>query len=193
MKLNWTEHRAVLIIAVAALLLPLWYFFVYQSQIDKETVLNAERDSMMQRIKSVKKNIGETGAVAVNLRKMEMQWGQLAGHLAAPDSADQILHHIRDVARGNKLTILDAQLDMGKLYGKTSDNHNIASINKIELKLEGRGRFFNIGNFLDSLENDVSVADLEKLKLVYQRPIDPEIYFSMSVDIFVLPPEEKVL
>jgi len=61
------------------------------------------------------------------------------------------------------------------------------------LHLEARGRFFDIGDFIDALESKPLVAGVNRAHLTYQEATDPEIYLDLDLSVFIQSGEGDLL
>jgi len=77
-------------------------------------------------------------------------------------------------------------LDFDPLLRKVGTDGHRTHTDKVIMEVEGQGRFFDIGNFIDALENDMVVAGVDRVNVIYQGSTDPEVYFRVLAKVFVL-------
>lgn len=176
----------MLIVAAIPMITILWYATIFKSQMSKEQVLQAELQETVDKIKSLEQRLNRAGAIAGELRRAESDWHRLTSSLVSADSADIILDRISAVAGSHGLTVHAKYLDFDPLLRKVGTDGLRSYTDKIILEVEGQGRFFDIGDFVDALEEDLVVAGIDRVSVVYQATIDPEVYFSVLAQVFVL-------
>ena len=163
-----------------------WYLFIFDSQLKTEVALEAEQQSLNERIVAIKQHLAQAGKITGNLRTVETRWNSLTEHLVSVDHAELILDRIKRVAETNKLNSVNMNLNFDPMLKKVGTEGRKPYTEKITIDMNGQGRFFSIGDFIDSLESDVTIAGIDNIKLIYQPSTDPEIYFAVVAEVFIL-------
>jgi Tfp pilus assembly protein PilO len=182
-----------MIIIIIPVSIIVWYAFLLGPQLRTEAALEAEQLSFQGSIAALDERLRSAKSIAGDLRQIEARWNRFVENTASPDNVELILAHFRETAKRNGIKVLNADLSFDPLLKKLSTKEARSQLNKIRMKIEGRGRFIDIGDFIDSLENDMIVAGIDELKLKYQSASDPEIYFRVEADIYVLEGEGDLL
>ena len=183
----WFATVALAVVAAA------WYLLIFDSQLKTEAALKAEQQSLDEGIVAIKQHLAQAGNITGSLRAVEARWSNFTENLVSVDSAELILDRIRRYAETNSLNIVDVNLDFDPLLKKVGTNSKKPYTDRITIDVSGRGRFFGIGDFIDSLENDMIIADIDNIRLVYQASTDPEIYFAVVAEVFILSGEGDLL
>jgi hypothetical protein len=176
----------MLIVAAIPMISLLWYATIFKSQMSEERILKAELQATVDKIKSLEQRLNRAGEIAGELRRAESDWDRFAGSLVSADSADIILDRVSAVAESHSLTVHARYLDFDPLIKKVGTDRHRSYTDKVIMEVEGQGRFFDIGDFIDALEEDLVVAGVDRVSVIYQTTTDPEVYFSVLAQVFVL-------
>jgi Tfp pilus assembly protein PilO len=187
------SKRIYISVAISVVLLITWYFIAYRSQAAMMRALKSERESLQSRFDAAEARLKQAGDLQSTLAECNRKWCEMRKTLVGPDSIETMLRHLVSLAQGRNLTVLDVDVSFDPLLRKLADNRKTNEIDRINLDMSGRGRFFNIGDFVVLLENDIVVANVNSLDLTYQQAADPEIYFDMNMEIFIVPEEGQTL
>lgn len=180
------KHRMMLIVAAIPMLTLLWYVTVFESQLSEERILEAELQATLDKIESLEQRLSRAGAIAGEFQRAESDWNKFTSNLVSTDSADIILDRISAIADGQGLTVHAKYLDFDPLLKKVGTDGRRAYTDKVIMEVEGQGRFFDIGNFIDALEDEMVVAGIDRVNVIYQGSTDPEVYFRVLAQVFVL-------
>lgn len=186
-KALWHKYRTPALWVTAALLLPLWYLLYYEPQLRHDKELAVQAETVRARIDAVQTRLRLAGAVTADLKRGRNTWVELSDNLVAPDQVDRLVSRLRNLAADYHLTVLNTKVDFDPLLDKVNRGDRIETVDIIGVQVEGRGRYFGIGDFIDSLDHQQVVAGVDDLELTYQSAADPEIYFQMSLSMFILP------
>jgi hypothetical protein len=55
----------------------------------------------------------------------------------------------------------------------------------VSLRFSGRGRYLEIGEFLAALDREAVVAGIDAVEIQYRAAADPEIYFDLSLRVYL--------
>ncbi len=179
----------MLTIALSVAVVVTWFFLLYYPQTGRECALIEERESIIRKLDLASMRLHEARTVTSSLSDIESKWDQLRSSLVHPDSVETIIKKIRTIASKQNLKLLSVDLNFDPLLDKIGGEDLMLSINRVRLDVEGKGRFFDIGDFIGVLEEEVLVAGIDKLELAYQELINPRIYFSLELEVFILSEE----
>ena len=183
------KHRVVLTIALSVAVVVTWFFLLYYPQTGRECALIEERESIIRKLDLASMRLHEARTVTSSLSDIESKWDQLRSSLVQPDSAEAIMKKIRTIASRQNLKLLSVDFNFDPLLDKIGGEDLMLPINRVRLDVEGKGRFFDIGDFIGVLEEEMLVAGIDKLELAYQELINPRIYFSLELEVFILSEE----
>ncbi len=187
MKNTWIKHRVPLTVVAILLIALLWYVVVYAAQTSHFAAVSSERNDIAGQLRAAEQKLGEAGSVYYGLRRAEGRWGDIEGRLVAPDSADQIVRRVEHMAEACGLSVQSSRLDFSWLIESIVGDPKNGASDRIGITVEGRGSFFSVGAFLDSLQQEPLISDLQNVVLSYDEHIDPDIYFEVEARAFVLP------
>lgn len=187
------SKRTYIMFAASVALVIGWYFAIYVPQSSKMRALKDDQELVHGKLTSAEARLKQVGAMQSTLEECSSKWDSLRCNLVSPDSIETMLGHLMQLAKSEKLTVLDVDISFDPLLRKLADNEKRQLVDRIKVDISGRGRFFAVGDFISSLEDDIVVADVNSIELVYQQAVDPEIYFDLSMDVFIVPDEEGLL
>jgi len=187
------SKRIYISLAASLILLIGWYFTLYQPQSSRMRVLKSEQESIGSRISAAEAYLKQAGVIKTTMEKSSDKWDSLLCSLVGPDSIELILGHLMQLAASEGLTILNIDISFDPLLEKLDKGEESHIIDKIDIDVAGRGRFFDVGDFVALLEKDVVIADIDNVELVYQQTVDPEIYFDLQLEVFIVPGRETML
>ncbi len=186
MNSRWQQYRLGVILAVAVALPLLWFFLLYGPQRQYEESLQAEFASVEQQHREVTGHLQVASALAAEKVEVEQHWQELTSCLYPADSAELLLRHLSNVAASYDLAVLERQLEFGPLLGKLGARHSLGQIEAVSLKFSGRGRYLAIAEFLEALDREAVVAGIDAVEMQYREAADPEIYFDLSLRVYLL-------
>jgi Tfp pilus assembly protein PilO len=187
------SKRIYISVAISVALLTAWYLFGYHPQSAKMQSLNSEQESMHSRLDAAEARLKQAGELQSKLSESSNKWSQMRNALVGPDSVETMLKYLVGLAQRQNLTVLDLDISFDPLFWKLSNNQRSHAIDRINLDMSGRGRFFDIGDFVALLENDMIVADVVGINLTYQETANPYVYFDVNMEVFIVPREEQTL
>ncbi len=183
------KRRFELTIALSAAVIAAWIFLFYFPQKAKEQALIEERETIIKKLDLADMRLKEARTVTSNLNRIESKWSELRNCLVHPDNADEIIKRVRTIASRQNLKLLSVDLNFDPLLDKLGGEDLMLSISRIRLDVDGKGRYFDIGDFIGALEDEVLVAGIDKLELTYKQAINPKIDFSLGLEVFILSEE----
>lgn len=186
------KHRFVLTIALACALVAAWYLFIQKPYDNKALQLTTSLNEINSHLNMFEQDLGTAEQVANRSRSLQQTWDGLTIRLVSPESADEILQQIREAATRHGITVLDIDLDLGPILKQLSEPENDRPLSRVQVSLEGRGRYFNIGDFLCWLQCDITIAEIDEVRIHYRKAVDPEVYFSVATEVFVMSAVEEV-
>ncbi len=187
MKLDTvTEHGLELAIALVLILSVCWYFLVYDVQAESVRRLQTEIVETNEEIAEVKRDLEKAANLRFEIEKYESDWQSFTSSLVSTENTEVVLNRLRSKADSHNVRILQSRFDFAPMIDKIGTGGTKPLADKARLLIEGRGRFFAIGDFLDTLESEPVIASVNFVELTYQQAVDPEIYFKARMDIFVL-------
>jgi len=186
MNSQWQQYRLAIVVALAVALPLLWYFLLYGPQLQSGQEVEAELQSVQQEFTDVQARLALASKLAVEKEKAEKHWHTLTDCLYPADSAELLLQHLSKTAATYNIALLDKQLEFEPLLGKLGARTPLGQIESVPLTLTGRGRYVDIGEFVAGLDREIVVAGIDQLGLTYAAAADPEIYFEMSLRVYVL-------
>jgi Tfp pilus assembly protein PilO len=187
------KYRVWFAIAALAVITAAWYLLVFNSQLKTEAALKVEQQSLNETIAAIEQHLSQAKNITGNLCTVETRWNVLTENLVSVDRAELILERIRRVAETNKLNAVNMNLNFDPMLKKVGTEGRKAYTDRIKIDMNGQGRFFGIGDFIDSLESDGIIAGIDNIKLIYQSSTDPEIYFAIVAEVFILSGEGDLL
>lgn len=193
MQSKIVKYRVWLAIGALAVITAAWYLLVFSSQLKTEAALKVEQQSLNEIIAAIEQHLCQAENITGNLCTVENRWNVLMENLVSVDHAELILERIRRVAETNKLNALNMNLNFDPMLKKIGTEGRKPCTDRIKIDMNGQGRFFDIGDFIDSLESDVIIAGIDNIKLIYQSSTDPEIYFAVVAEVFILSGEGGLL
>ncbi|MCK4858605.1 MAG: hypothetical protein KAT58_11595 [candidate division Zixibacteria bacterium] len=193
MMSGWKRYRVGAVAAISVALVLAWYLFLYQSQLNKESLLRAQQAAINEKVETARARLNKAASISTSFYEVAEKWQWLICDLVSPDSADKIINHVREVAESNSLTVLNMNINFDPLLVKVGTGREIYLIDKVKLNMEGRGRFFAIGDFLTALDEEAIIASIDKVDFTYQEAATPEIYFRLSMQAFILSESGEVL
>jgi hypothetical protein len=180
------KHRVwCAVVALPAILLA-WYLCIFGPQLRTEAELESERLSIREKISDIERRLGRAASITGEFRSIDSRWSRITEHLVTVDSAELILDHVRDIAETTRLSIAEIDLDFDPLLRKVGADGKKPYTDRVRVKMSGHGRFFDIGDFVDSLQNNAIVAAIDNVKLAYEASSDPEIHFGIAAEVFIL-------
>ena len=179
------KYRLVLVIALAVVVPVVWYLLVYGPQRQTEQTLNGEMLAVQEQQQEVTARLALAKELATEKSEVERHWRQLTESLFPADSAELLLSYMNRLAQEYNLTLLDKELGFDPLLTKLAAQSQLGQIEAVTLDLTGRGRYFNIGEFLAALDREVVVAGVETIDLTHRAAADPEVYFDMSLRVYL--------
>lgn len=187
MKLSTvTEHGLELALALILILSVCWYFFVYDVQAETARQLLDEIDETNGEIAEVRRDLEKAANLRFEIEKYESDWQSFTSNLVSTENTEVVLSRLRNKADSHAVRILQSRFDFAPMIEKIGTGGPKPLADKARLLIEGRGRFFDIGDFLAMLESEPVIASVDFVELTYQQAVDPEIYFKARMDIFVL-------
>ncbi len=180
------KYRVWLAIVALAVITAAWYLLVFSSQLKTEAALEVEQQSLYETIAAIERHLSQAGNVTGNLHTVETRWNVLMENLVSVDRAELILERIRRVAETNNLNAVNMNLNFDPMLKKVGTEGRKPYTDRIKIDINGQGRFFGIGDFIDSLESDVIIAGIDNIKLIYQSSTDPDVYFAVVAEVFIL-------
>ncbi|MFH1894047.1 MAG: hypothetical protein ABIK83_15345 [Candidatus Zixiibacteriota bacterium] len=187
------SKRIYISLAASLILLIGWYFTFYQPQSSRMRLLKSEQESIGSRLSVAEAQLKQAGVIKTTMEESSDKWDSLRCSLVGPDSVELILGHLMQLAASEELTILNMDISFDPLLDKLDKGEESHHIDRIDVDIAGRGRFFDVGDFVALLEKDVIVADIDNIELVYQQTVDPEIYFDLQLEVLIVPGRETVL
>jgi Tfp pilus assembly protein PilO len=187
------KFRVLFVIAALAVITSAWYLMVFDSQMKTEAALKIEQQSLNETITAIERHLSQADNVTGNLHAFESKWNDLTENLVSVDHAELILDRMKKVAETNNLNAVNMSLNFDPMLKKVGTEGRKPYTDRIKIDMNGRGRFFGIGDFIDSLESDVIIAGIEDIKLIYEPSTDPEIYFAVVAEVFILSGEGDLL
>jgi len=181
-----TEHSLEAAIIVVLVIATGWYFVIYDLQTAGVDDIKARIATMDDEIAEVESDLQRAASLRYEIDKYESEWENFTSSLVSTENTDIVLDRLRNQAEDYSVHILKSQFDFAPMLVKIGTDTPKPIADKAELILEGRGRFFAIGDFLEMLESEPVIADVKFVELAYQKAVDPEIYFKARMDIFVL-------
>jgi hypothetical protein len=176
-----------LIPAVAAVLVILaWYLLFQRPHSGQAGSLGQQKAALIVQHKELQSQLEVARALAGDLHHAQSEWRQLTRGLVVPDSAEQLVEILQQVAADHDVTILQSGLTFDDLLQKVADGTAVNPIERVDLTITGRGRFFSICRFLSALDQQVIVAGVQDIDLTYRAAVDPEVYFDLNLQVFVL-------
>ncbi len=179
-------YRVWFAIIALAVITAAWYLLVFDSQLKTEAALRVEQQSLNETIAAIEQHLSQAENITGNLLTVETRWNVLTENLVSVDRAELILERIRRVAETNNLNAVTMNLNFDPMLKKVGTEGRKPYTDRIKIDINGQGRFFGIGDFIDSLESDVIIAGIDNIKLIYQSSTDPEIYFAVAAEVFIL-------
>jgi len=173
------------------LLLVAWWFLLYGPQLAESDGLRGRQINLEEQLVQIESKLERAKLLSRQVVDYESEWNRFTSSLFTTGNVDEILAELRRRGSGQDVRILDITLDFEPMIEKIGVTETKPLADLADLRMEGRGRFFAIGDFLDSLESEPAVAGVEFLKLAYQSSVDPEIYFEALVNVYVLTEERE--
>ena len=180
------RYRVWFAIIALAVVTAAWYLLVFDPQLKTEAALKVEQQSLYETIAAIEQHLSQAENITGNLLTVETRWNVLTENLVSVDRAELILERIRRVAEANKLNDMNMNLNFDPMLKRVGTEGRKPYTDRIKIDINGQGRFFGIGDFIDSLESDVIIAGIDNIKLIYQSSTDPEIYFAVAAEVFIL-------
>lgn len=183
---GWHKQRFRITVAGVVLLIAVWLLGSYlpvERELDRNRNLLVE---MKTKIAGVAERLGYANSAAKGARTARLQWREATRDLVEPDDAEQLLHRVRNLAQDAGLTVLDSRFDFMPLLERIGGPEPAEPIGRLGIRADGRGRYSAVGRFLDDLRCDAVVADIREVNLYHRPAIDPEIYFTVHLDVFIL-------
>jgi len=179
------KHRLTLTVGLACALVAAWYLFIQEPYVQKASQLTASLNEINSRLNMFEQDLGTAEQIANRSRSLQQTWDGLTIRLVCPESADEILQQIREAATRHGITVLDIDLDLEPILKQLSEPAYNRPLSRVQVSLEGRGRYFNIGEFLHWLQSDITIAEIDEVQIHYRKVVDPEVYFSVAAEAFV--------
>ena len=180
------EHSLEVALIAVVVIITAWYLVVYDHQTSSADDLQAKLASAEEEIDRVESDLREAAMLRSQIEEYESDWNRFTRSLVSTENTDVVLERLRTRAEDFDVQILKSQFDFTPMLMKIGTDAPKPLADKAELLLEGRGRFFSIGDFLEMLESEPVISSVNFVELAYQQTVDPEIYFKARMDIFVL-------
>jgi hypothetical protein len=187
------KHKALVISLVALIIAGGWYVIIFRYLNHCEADLNDEFTEAVESRKSLKQRLEMAPRIMTQLRLAEHDWHSLTSELTVPDSAFKIRELVGKIAHERDVSILRMDLDFSPLLKKVSQGETMSFVEQIGLHVEARGRFIDVGNFIDALEVKSLVAGVKRARLTYQEATDPDIYLDLDMSVFIQSGEGDLL
>jgi len=192
MSLAVKKHRFSLTTGLACALVAAWYLVVHVPKTNEAAQLKISIDDVSNHLSLYQQDLGTAEQVADSSRSLQQTWNGLTLRLVNPENADEVLTQIRQAASHHGITVLDIDLDLGPILKQLSEPTEQRPLSRVRVSLEGRGRYFDIGEFVRWLENDITIAQIDEVQIHYRKAVDPEVYFAVSSEVFVMSATESV-
>jgi len=157
--------------------------------VDQMRGMKSEQESMQARLDAAESRLKQAGELQNSLSQSTSRWSEMRNTLVGPDSIETMLRYLGGLAKKKDLTVLNMDVSFDPLLNKLSNNQRSHAIDRINLDMSGRGRFFDIGDFVALLESDIVVANVSSIDLTYQQTANPEVYFDVNMEVFIVPGE----
>lgn len=187
------SRRIYISLASSFILLIGWYFVIFQPQSSRMLALKNEQEAICGRLTDSESRLKQAGLIRATMEESSDKWDSLRCSLVGPDSVELLLGHLVQLAASKGLTVLNLDISFDPLLSKLENGEKTHIVDGIDIKVAGRGRFFDIGDYVALLEQDAIVADIGNIELVYQQTVDPEIYFDLQLEVFIVPGGESTL
>jgi Tfp pilus assembly protein PilO len=179
------QNRIIITVLATTLLGVLWYVLIFQAQLRQKSLTKeqiAEIDLDQQNLRT---RLAGLHSLLTEVQRYELKWRDVTENLVLPDSGHLIMRRIDGLARDYNLTVLTSRLNFDPMLTKVSNEQQLSRVERIELHLEARGRFFDIGDFISALKEEQMVAVIRNTTIYYQAAANPQVYLNLDLDLFV--------
>lgn len=187
------KHKTLVISLGILLVIGAWYVIVFRQLSQREIDLSDKYTAAVETRNNLRQRLDMAPRIATQLKVAEHDWNSLTSELTVPDSAYKIRELVGKIAHDRDVSILRMDLDFAPLLNKVSQGENLSYVERVGLHLEARGRFFDVGDFIDALESKSLVAGVKRAHLTYQEAADPEIYLDLDMSVFIQSGEGDLL
>ena len=179
------SNRSYAIMALAVILVLIWYNFVYQRTANAINSGNSEIHSLQTEIAQNRELIASAGSLAGKLRDLESEMHACLDGICSVDSIPQFIQMMEqrlkkyNISRATVVPVLPDLLE----------NENISmghgSLNRVEFDLGGVGNYLDIGRLLEELEGEIFYADCNVIDISYKANLNPRVLFVFRFSVYL--------
>lgn len=179
------QNRIIITVLATVLLGVLWYLLIFQSQLQEKSRTQNQIAEIDFNRQDMRTRLAGLPSLSTEVQRYQQQWHNVTENLVLPDSGHLIKARVEGTARSHNLAVLTSKLDFEPLLTKVSTEQQMSRVERIEMHLEARGRFFDIGGFVEALEKEQMVAVIRNATVYYQQAANPQVYLNLDLDLFV--------
>ena len=183
---NLLKKKSILTVAGSLLIAAIWFNLLYLPGTHKIKAVQSNRQRLEQEITSSKSLVAGVGQIMQRVDLAQSRVQEKLNHIYYADSIPDFIQSLTALMKGYNLDRVQITPELPDLL---DDNQTIAIgsdiLSVIEFRFDGRGRYLQLGKFLEYLQNQPYFEGVSSLSLNYNQSTNPEINFDLKISTYL--------